>query len=208
MDLTKCLHGNGPECERCKAMDIPEVEEMEAEITSLRASLAAAEERAAKAEAEEQREKLFTESARAGMRLRGRDLEDCQVLRAHATEERDNALRYTELLIAQRDDLAATVAGLRVALEAIGKFEPWKYDQAYAGGAFLSRRVGVVLQESITPIVESALAASPAEHAARLKAAALRSLKEHWHKADTGSYFVYWDVIEDEADRLEKAVGK
>lgn len=39
MDIGKCMHGNGPECERCKAMDIPEVEEMEVTITELRAEV-------------------------------------------------------------------------------------------------------------------------------------------------------------------------
>lgn len=93
MDLTKCLHGNGPECERCKAMDIPEVEEMEAEITSLRASLASAEERAAKAENGEQVWKCAAE-------MRCRDLDAAS---------------------ADRDDLAATVAGLRGTIETLLK---------------------------------------------------------------------------------------
>lgn len=44
MELGKCMHGNGPECERCKAMDIPEVEEMEVTITELRAEVEAAKE--------------------------------------------------------------------------------------------------------------------------------------------------------------------
>lgn len=43
MNELKCCHGNGPECTKCEALDIPEVEEMEREIETLRAQLAAVE---------------------------------------------------------------------------------------------------------------------------------------------------------------------
>lgn len=36
MNILRCMHGNGPECKRCAALDIPDVEEMEATITALR----------------------------------------------------------------------------------------------------------------------------------------------------------------------------
>ena len=39
MEIGKYMHGNGPECERCKAMDIPEMEDMETTIAEIRAEV-------------------------------------------------------------------------------------------------------------------------------------------------------------------------
>ena len=41
MNKLTCLHGNGPECAKCEALDIPEVEEMERDIATLRRQNAA-----------------------------------------------------------------------------------------------------------------------------------------------------------------------
>ena len=38
MNELTCLHGNGPECSKCKALDIPEVEELEARLDGYRAT--------------------------------------------------------------------------------------------------------------------------------------------------------------------------
>ena len=41
MNELKCCHGSGPECAKCEALDIPEVEEMERETDTLRRQNAA-----------------------------------------------------------------------------------------------------------------------------------------------------------------------
>ena len=49
MNKLTCLHGNGPECAKCEALDIPEVEDMELDIATLRRQNAALQEDADRA---------------------------------------------------------------------------------------------------------------------------------------------------------------
>jgi chromosome segregation ATPase len=86
--------------------DCPYCEEIE--LADLRAKLAAATERAEKAELAAQEQRLLTETVRAGMQSLGRTLEDCR-LDKHAVEvERDSLKAAVEKLDAdlrfQRDD--------------------------------------------------------------------------------------------------------
>jgi hypothetical protein len=41
MNEITCSHGNGPECSKCEALDIPEVEELERELRARIADLEA-----------------------------------------------------------------------------------------------------------------------------------------------------------------------
>jgi len=169
-------------------------------IVSLRASLAAAEERAGMLETliVDAHFRAFGQRRYAYVDPRSA----CDLLVADITTtqaERDAA-------IAQRDDLAATVAGLRGAIETL-------LDSA------VPHPVEHPTMTAAWKVGEQALAASPAEHAGRIQAAALREAANLIRQTtpdgrsasnyDRGKFDgrVYAiEQLESEADRLEKAV--
>jgi len=165
------------------------------ERDALSASLAAAEERAAKAEQE-----------RAAEWTARREAED-NGLTAYAC---------VTSLRTERDDLAMTVAGLRGALLELR-------EEVSAGchpdAPVEELKEGIHFEAVLR--ADAALAASPAEHAARLKAAALRSMGNYLShvsrevKEDDHHEYDLWPGLaaaaqhcHSEADRLEKAVVK
>jgi hypothetical protein len=121
---------------------------------------------------------------------------------AHPNEREDNGAWFCSetcwyedaiaILIAQRDDLAATVAGLRGALEKVND------DLCVTSPSAIAKGVA----DAFTTI-NFALAASPAEHAARIQAAALREARNAMHRDQTWCQVA--DMLTDMADRLDKA---
>lgn len=130
-------------------------------INSLSASLAAAEDRAAKAEA------LLELQRSNNERL---------------LQEWVESSAETNAAIAQRDDLATTVAGLRGALEKIR--HELASCKTFVLGGVMGQTTDNIRKATVfhrvpyrtIDIAEEALAASPAGHAARIQAAALRAM--------------------------------
>jgi hypothetical protein len=165
-----------------------------AELLALRASLASAEERAAKAERQVITERNAWEAERKSSDILGEQ---------NFTMSLEWGTREAARILAeeQRDALAATVAGLRAALDGL---KSAKWDQYFGNG------LSAEYARAITSEITTALAASPAEHAARIQAAALRKLGEqlkekYWKNMDS-AYNDAAGVLYQEADRLEKAV--
>lgn len=222
MDIGKCMHGNGPECERCKAMDIPEVEEMEVTITELRA------------EVERLRGELKTANKQLRLVEACVENDDCADLplvsrvanaveciqtlinahcsataRAEAAEGRaaglyralcdtvrasggvaSDGISDTFLIIGVPAEMAArkkaqeaaesTVAGLRRALEEARQFSR---DAAYGASIHAADSAICDSARRAEDVCIAALAASPDEHARRIKSEALEEVSKELRTA-------------------------